>query len=367
MDSSAVTIPSFDVIVIGAGPAGAEAAMAAARDGARTLCLAINLDSIGFHPASPVLVEDAQDARGAILEEMEIIGGRLPGLIHHQGATAGNSDENAFRVRLVVDRRELGLAYKEAVESEERVEVRQALVSSVEPVAAPDCKSRWRVTGNLGEKFMAASVVVAAGTFLKGTVEDGGVVLPGGRRGEIPANALALWLQNLGIEMAEVRVSCGLRLDSRSIDSGATGCNFVSDGSQLAEVLAGEIRPQGDLCKQLSRVRQETGQEKAWITRASYTARHLVLRAGQVSADLQSLKHPGLFFAGRAAGSHSFAEAAALGVVAGMNASAKALSRDPGVLPRRTKFVGVLCEAIASSKNRPVSLIGSGNVSLPKK
>lgn len=360
MDFSSRNVPSFDTIVIGAGPAGSEAALAAARSGARTLCLAINLDNVGFHPATPVLVDDDQDTRRILLEEMEILGGTLPSLIHQHEVTAERARGGGFGGPLVIDRRGLGLAYKEAVEAEEGVQLRQALVTSLEPVTAPDSQTGWIVTGNLGEKFMAPGVVVAAGTFLKGIVADGGDILPGGRRGEIPANALALWLQNLGLKMTEVEASSPSRLDSRSIGSNSMSGDFVTDGCQLGEVMASQIACEGNRCHQLLQIIQETGQEKAWMTRSAYRSRHLVLAAGQVGADLESLKHPGLFFAGRAAGSHSFTEAAALGFIAGKNAAAGALGRasKDKRLTDIPKYVDILCRSISCEENRPVTVNG---------
>lgn len=357
-------VPFYHVVVIGAGPGGAEAAMAAARNGARTLCLTINLDNAGFHPGAPMLVEDEKDARGALLDEIEILRGMLPRLLRSQGVAAegGTGSENNFRSRLVIDRRILGLAYKEAVESQAGLELRQALVTSVEPADLPDGKTGWMVTGNLGEKFAAACVVVAAGTFLKGIVVDGGDMLPGGRRGEIPANALALWLQNLGCKMVEVAAWGAPRMAKRSIGSAPQKDCFISDGSQLGEVtVVSRISSVGNSCKQLLEVRQDTGRAEAWLTRSAYRTRHLVLQAEQAGAGLESLKRPGLFFAGRVAGSFGFTEAAALGVVAGTNAAARALEREPMeamMLSNHFKFVDKLCYGIAHDENRQVSLMG---------
>ena len=99
-------IPAFDVLVIGAGPAGSEASMAAAGAGAHTLCLTINLDMVGYPPATPALVDGPGDPRVLLLEEMTALGGRLPDALAREGVVVYGDPAG----KLLVARCPLGLA-----------------------------------------------------------------------------------------------------------------------------------------------------------------------------------------------------------------------------------------------------------------
>ncbi|MHB1390306.1 MAG: FAD-dependent oxidoreductase [Thermoleophilia bacterium] len=351
-------VPFFDVIVVGAGPAGAEAALAAARTGAHTLCLTITLDNIGFPPATPVLVEAAADVRGAMLAEMQRLGARLPRLITEPGVAIQTGGPRDFAGRLVIDRRRLGLAYKKALENEENLELRQSLVSAITR-GEPD-RPRWLVSTGLGERFRANSMVIAAGTFLGGVVDDAGDRVPGGRRGEIPSLALAAALASMGLSLVTVPATTNPRLDNRSLipeteprtDTDAPA--LVADGSQLEESMAPGIWPQGDRVRQLTEVRQFTAQPAAWMTRASYSVDHQVLAGGELLTSLEARDFPGLFFAGRAAGSCNYTEAAMLGLVAGLGAAAGGQASP--LLSNDTTYVDQLCRVIAEQESRPVTI-----------
>lgn len=322
----------FDVAVIGAGPAGAEAALAAAEAGAHTLCLAINLDTAGFTAGGPCLAAGESDPRRSLLEEMDTLGAALPRLL----ATGDNAIDSSSR--LLADRRNLGLAYKEKLENTPGLEPRQALVVSIEATAAG-----WSMAGKLGESFQARTVVVATGTFLQGVVSDGGPPVGGGRRGEIPANAVAESLQNMGIMLVEAEADAAPRVDGRRLKAGD---GLLSDDARLGE---------------LYDVSAAAG-DGAWRTRPATRVRHLMLAAGQVGQALESTAFPGLFFAGRAAGGSGYLEAAALGVAAGIHAAAvaknetgKTAAQAPVDLINYMKCVTTLCQDIASADARPVS------------
>ncbi|RJQ45671.1 MAG: FAD-dependent oxidoreductase [Gaiellales bacterium] len=339
----------YDVIVIGAGPAGCESALAAAGEGACTLCLAISLDNVGFPPANPIIAEGPEDRRLALLAELRSLGGSLPKLLSREIIA-----RELPGGMLVADRRNLGLAYKELLETTDGLEPRQALVTDLETAGGA-----WRVATRLGEVFHAPAVVVAAGTFLMGRVEDG---KGGGRLGEIPADSLARSLMSLGHKLVSVSAVNMPRLDRNSlaVEDGSPRSGdylFVPDGSQLAEQYMFGPFIQGSFSSQLADIRKITGQPGAWVTRPSWSMTCLTLAAGQVDQRLEAAALPGLFFAGRAAGTCNYSEAAASGRVAGAGAADSAASR--GRRPLLTSdhnHISELCERIARQEDRPVTV-----------
>lgn len=343
-----ITANNYDVAVIGAGPAGCEAALASARAGARTLCLTINLDMVGFPPASPVMVEDAEDRRREMLAELASLGGQLPELL--SGSSVAGTDNTEGRV--LVDRRRLGLTWKELLENEDRLFLRQALVTALEP-----CPDGWKLTTRLDENFTASAVVVAAGTFLNGRVIDAEKTGPGGRWAEIPSNSLPKYLQMLGLDLVQVTARTSPRVSARGLDSRTLeGGALRRDGGGLDEFLAYGLETGASRAGQLEALRRNDGLENAWITRASYAVLHDALAAGQVGEDLEVPGHPGLFFAGRAAGCCNYSEAAVLGFIAGHNAAGRCGMADAFDLTKNYKLVTRLLERIAHKKTRPVTV-----------
>lgn len=320
----------YDVVVVGAGPAGCEAALAAANAGASVLCLTINLDMVGFPPATPILAFDREDRRHALLNELTTLDGRLPSLLKEETVASIDNVSGC----LLADRRLLSLSWQEILENTDGLTLRQTLVTNLEPRG-----SAWHITTSLAEEFIATSVVVAAGTFLNGRLVDAGCTTPGGRWAEIPSNALAVCLRKLGVELTEIWARTSPRLSSRDVEALPNPEDkLFRDGVQLDELYAFGMETEGDRISQLDAIRVNKGLEHAWMTRASYTVLHDVIAAEQIRETLESAKQPGLFFAGRAAGSCNYIEAASLGLVAGREAARRSQSAKDSV--REESIVG---------------------------
>lgn len=347
----------YDVIVIGGGPAGCEASLAAASAGARTLCLTINLDTVGFPPANPIIAFGPDDKRLELLSELGTLGGCLPVLLSRESVASTLPSG-----MLVTDRRNLGLAFKEMLETTEHLHLRQALVTSIS--IGDDVG--WRIEARLGESFTAPAVVVAAGTFLHGEIDDGGNKVFGGQLGLIPADSMARSLRDLGIEMVKIRATNMPRLASGSVPAGqgiihAGDYLLMPDGSQLGEQYMFGPNINGSRTEQLSAIRKVAGLDSAWMTRSAWSVTSLALTAGQVDESLEVAGKSGLFFAGRAAACCNYTEAASTGLVAGAGAAGLALGKNRRTsLINDTIYVSKLCALISQEEQRPVTVRTSG-------
>ncbi len=347
MASKPVNDNVYDVLVIGAGPAGCEASAAACRAGAAVLTLCINVDTIGLHPGSPVIAKSNDDPRFLLLEELSNLAGLLPLILRSKKVAAAEISSTG----MIAERRRLSLAYQEALQFED-VEIRQALVTSLR--RTEEC---WVVDANFGERFKTACVVMAAGTFLGGVIEAGNSLSPGGRRGEIPANALARCLDELGLKTERVRAVASPHLDSRSLHAGGKRCPPVQWPPEIApsEIYGNNFKTDENCAVALSSLRADF--PGAWITRAGYTVHHQALAANQIDKTLEAKALPGLFFAGRAAGCMYFSEAAVLGAIAGKNAACRALGRESLLPGPASGISALLCGAVAHYITRPASIL----------
>jgi len=205
----------FDIIVIGAGHAGIEAALAGARMGMRTLILNINLDTVGWTPCNPAV---GGPAKGIVVREIDALGGEI----------AKSTDKASLNIRVLntskgaavralrsqVDKNRYSQIMKRILEMQENLHLQSGIVKSIEVD-----KGRVRgITTHFGLRYSARSVIVASGTFLGGKIFIGPQEFPAGRLGEFPATELTASLKALGFEVRRFKTGTPARIAGRSID-----------------------------------------------------------------------------------------------------------------------------------------------------
>lgn len=204
-----------DVIVIGAGHAGIEAALASARMGARALLLTQNLDHVGQMSCNPAI---GGVGKGHLVREIDALGGEMGLAIDATGLqfrTLNTRKGPAVRAtRAQADKAQYRRYMKTAVETAERLSIRQAAVERL-------LVEGGRVVGvetDLGEQFLAPCVVMTTGTFLRGLIHVGDRSRPGGRAGDAAALGLSPQLEELGFRVGRLKTGTCPRLDARTID-----------------------------------------------------------------------------------------------------------------------------------------------------
>jgi tRNA uridine 5-carboxymethylaminomethyl modification enzyme len=206
---------NYDVIVVGGGHAGCEAALAAARMGCETLLCNINLDAIALMPCNPAI---GGLAKGQLVKEIDALGGEM-GKLADQTATHfrvlnASKGPAVQSSRAQCDKQRYRLAMKKVLEKQARLHIRQALVERlvVEDGAVVG------VTDQTGFFYGARKVIVTTGTFLNGLIHIGPVSYPAGRAGEIASISLAESLRGLGFEMGRMKTGTPPRLRASTID-----------------------------------------------------------------------------------------------------------------------------------------------------
>lgn len=206
---------SYDIAVIGAGHAGCEAALAAARMGCKTLVAVINADTIGAMSCNPAI---GGLAKGHLVREIDALGGEMAKNIDAtsiQFRKLNTSKGPAVRSsRAQADRLLYRLRMKSVLENQENLEIRQTVVDSL-------IVENGRICGlltSLDEQITVKAVVVATGTFLNGLIHIGLKNFPAGRMGDTPSTSLSAWFKEMGFTMGRMKTGTVPRIDARSID-----------------------------------------------------------------------------------------------------------------------------------------------------
>ncbi len=222
----------YDVIVIGAGHAGCEAALAAARMGSRTLLLTMNLDNVALMPCNPSI---GGPAKGHLVREIDALGGEM----------ARNIDQTFIQIRMhntgkgpavqalraQADRKLYGLHMKHTLERQQNLDLKQALVEELVKGKDEEGSSLpgLLVRTNTGQAYHGKCAVLTTGTSLAGRVIIGDTSYPAGRAGEFPALGLSQSLRDLGFTLGRLKTGTPPRVDARTIDFSQT---ILQPGSQ---------------------------------------------------------------------------------------------------------------------------------------
>lgn len=418
---------TYDVVVVGAGHAGCEAALAAARLGKETLLFTVSMDSVALMPCNPNI---GGSSKGHLVREVDALGGEMGKIIDQtylQSKMLNRSKGPAVHsLRAQADKQAYGNAMRRVLESTDHLTLKQGEIAEL-------LTENGKITGvkTCSEAiYPCRAVILCTGTYLRARCIYGEVSNATGPNGLSAANHLTDSLKSLGIELYRFKTGTPARIDGRSIDyskmeeqkgderivpfsftnkreeiekdqvscwltyTNETTHTIIRENINRSPLFSGTIEgtgprycpsiedkvvrfaekerhqvfiePEGNYTNemyiggmssslpedvQVAMYRSVPGLEHANIVRNAYAIEYDCINATQLRPSLEFKKIEGLFSAGQFNGSSGYEEAAAQGLIAGINASLTILGKDPVVLDRSQAYIGVLIDDLVTKEN----------------